>query len=119
MKLVYEEKWDQNLSREDRRKIEEVFDETKESDQAIEAVTLWHAFNHKNELLVTALIHNRSENDIIFDHTHITYRTLDETIAEDTFTIPRLVVQPNTSMPWTFIFSKSEVNEPSFGTLVW
>jgi SLAP domain-containing protein len=116
--LQFEEKWDKTISDQDRRKIEEVFDETKDqNDRELDPVTLWHANNHKDELLVTALLHNRSDEPYTFNQAHLIYKTLDEPIAEKDFDIPRLEIPPRTSMPWTFIFQNSKVEDPTLGSL--
>ncbi|WP_054752556.1 SLAP domain-containing protein [Piscibacillus salipiscarius] len=94
--LQFEEKWDKTISDQDRRKIEEVFEETKNHDDfEFEPVTLWQANNHKDELLVTALLHNRSDKTVSFNDVHITYKTLDAPIAERDFNIPRLQIPPD------------------------
>lgn len=116
--LQFEEKWDKTLADQDRRKIEEVFDETKDqNDSELDPVTLWHANNHKDELLVTALLHNRSDETLKFNNSHLMYKTLEEPIAEKDFDIPRLEIPPRTSMPWTFIFPKVKVDDPTLGVL--
>ncbi|SEQ79113.1 SLAP domain-containing protein [Piscibacillus halophilus] len=117
--LQFEEKWDKTLSEQDRRKIEEVFDETKDHNELdFEPVTLWHANNHKNELLVTVLLHNRATETKSFENVHVVYKTLDEPIAEHDFNVPRLNIPPNTSMPWTFIFPNVKVDDPTLGILL-
>ncbi|TFB13109.1 SLAP domain-containing protein [Filobacillus milosensis] len=116
-KLQFEKKWDKTISDQDRSKIEEVFDETQESDEEFEAVTVWHANNHKGELLVTALIHNRSDQTVLFRDTDVIYKTLDEQIAERTFDIPALQIPPKTSMPWTFIFPDFTLEDSNLGLL--
>ncbi|GEL76773.1 SLAP domain-containing protein [Tenuibacillus multivorans] len=118
MQLQFEEKWDKTISEQDRSKIEEVFNKTKTHvEEVIEVVTLWHATNHKGELLVTALIHNRSDESLHFRDTTVQYQTIHQLIAKRSFTISNLTIPPQTSMPWTFIFPNAKSDEPELGII--
>ncbi|KMY48707.1 SLAP domain-containing protein [Peribacillus loiseleuriae] len=104
-KLQYESSWDKTLSNKDRKIIEGIFLETSLLNQnRIQFTSLWQAMNHKGELLVTVLVHNFSHQDCSFMNKKLRYMENNEIIAEHTFTLPSLIVQPETSMPWTFIF---------------
>lgn len=104
-KLQYETSWDKTLSNKDRKIIEGIFLETSLPNQSLNQFTsLWQAINHRGELLVTVLVHNFSHQVCSFINKKLCYLENNEIIAEHIFTLPSLTVQPETSMPWTFIF---------------
>ena len=106
-KLDFEPSWDKTLSSKDREEIKKIFLETNRVDFSnILLVPIRQALNHKKELLITVLIHNFTEKVIIFNKKRLAYVENSEIIAENTFTLPTLFIQPKTSMPWTFIFPK-------------
>lgn len=70
----------------------------------VRLVPIRQALNHKKDLLITVLIHNFTKEIITFCKKRIAYLENNEIIAEKTFTLPTLFIQPKTSMPWTFIF---------------
>lgn len=105
--LQFEAAWDKTLSIQDRDEIKRIFNETKQQNYStILFSPIREAINHKNELLITVLVHNFSSNPLIFDHTRLIYSNEHGILAEREFTLPALTVPPQTSMPWTFIFSK-------------
>lgn len=92
----------------DRAHLVELFEQTKGNNQStIEMIPIWKAVNHKGELLITALIHNRTEQLLEFIDTTIIYEEVDNH-AEFSFTLPELKVEPFTSQPWTFIFPEHQ-----------
>ncbi|MFJ5622838.1 SLAP domain-containing protein [Peribacillus loiseleuriae] len=110
-KLQYESSWDKTLSNKDRKIIEGIFLDTSLPNQnSIQFTSLWQAINHKGELLVTVLVHNFSHQVCSFMNKKLRYMENNEIIAEHTFTLPSLIVQPETSMPWTFIFPVESLN---------
>ncbi|MFJ7977027.1 SLAP domain-containing protein [Peribacillus sp. NPDC096379] len=103
--LQYESSWDKTISNKDRKTIEDIFLETSLPNHSlIQFTPLWQAMNHKDELLVTVLVHNFSHQVCSFISKKLRYLENNEIIAEHTFTLPSLTVPPETSMPWTFIF---------------
>ncbi|MTW87387.1 SLAP domain-containing protein [Virgibacillus dakarensis] len=104
-KLTFESSWEKALSVKDRNRIEQVFSETIiPKNTPAHFTLLWQALNYKKELLVTALVHNSSQQIFSFHHTDLKYIEYGKTVAEYSFTLPTLIIKPNTSMPWTFIF---------------
>ncbi|AZV43474.1 SLAP domain-containing protein [Peribacillus asahii] len=104
-KLQFEPSWDKTLSPKDRKRIEEIYFETSLSNPAnVQLTPLWQATNHKEELLVTVLVHNFSQQVLLFHNKKLRYIENKEIIAEYIFNLPSLVIQRETSMPWTFIF---------------
>jgi len=106
-KLVFEDAWDRTLSQKDREEIERIFQEVVPNlDTGVTFTTIRIAVNHKDERLVTAIIHNRTEQTLIFENTPLDIWEGDNRLAEHKFTSPTLQV-PETSMPWTFIFPET------------
>ena len=103
--LKFEASWDKAIAKPDRLYIEKVFEETKKSlSNHIVFSPIKEAINHKNELLVTVLVHNFTQHALSFHKTRIFYLIEEDVIAKNDFTIPAFVVPSKTSMPWTFIF---------------
>jgi len=122
--LQFEAAWDKTIANKDREKIKQEFIRVKENlskEEKIQFTTLGHAINHKGELLVTVLVHNTSNSDFTFHHDTIQYHANGELIAGHIFTIPRLVIEKETSIPWTFIFPKQQILKkeiPSNGVIL-
>ncbi|RID82214.1 SLAP domain-containing protein [Peribacillus asahii] len=113
-KLQFEPSWDKTLSPKDRKIIEGIFLETRLSNHAnIELTPLRQAINHKGELLVTVLVHNFSQRVLLFHNKKLRYIENEKIIAEHIFTLPPLVIQQETSMPWTFIFPIESLKNPA------
>lgn len=115
--LYFESAWDKTIAPDDREKITKHF----KSLQAKNDITLsflWEAINHRGERLVTVLIHNTTDLALSFKDTVVAFRTGDSQIAAGAFTLP-LEIPPQTSMPWTFIFSPSnEINQLPAYTII-
>jgi SLAP domain-containing protein len=108
--LRFESSWDKALSNKDRVMIQQLFLETSRSnDESIHFVPLWQAINHKGDLLVTVLIHNFTKHVHLFQDEKMHYLENKEIIAEHIFTLPSLIIEAKTSMPWTFIFPKDHL----------
>ncbi|WP_391119428.1 SLAP domain-containing protein [Psychrobacillus sp. L3] len=111
-KLAFEKSWDKALSGKDRKEIEKIFLETSRMNLPNVLLSpIRQAFNHKGELLITVLVHNFTQKAFNFHKTRLIYRENDVTIAENIFTLQALIIQPNTSMPWTFIFTKDSLKK--------
>jgi SLAP domain-containing protein len=112
-KLVFESAWDRTLAQKDRQEIERVFSEiVVEGKEGHQAVTLKTAFNHKREFLVTVLLNNYSKSSLSLLGKKLVYKEKNWTIGEfeSAYT---LVIPPQTSMPWTFIFpAESLIDQP-------
>lgn len=102
--LYFHPTWERAISEADREVIEQLFEQTyDEVDDTIMSPTVRAAFNHKGELLVTALVHNFTHHSARFRERTV-FVHADDDFYEQRFTIDALVVPPFTSMPWTFIF---------------
>ncbi|MFD1039725.1 SLAP domain-containing protein [Virgibacillus byunsanensis] len=109
-KLQFESAWDKTVSKKHRKIIEDAFASTEFLlDDSIQVTSLWQALNHKGNLLVTTLVHNTTQQSFSFQNTKLRYVEDNLVIAEHTFTIPAFVVEPKTSIPWTFIFPKESL----------
>lgn len=108
--------WHKALAAQDRKNIEKIFAETKDvNNNNFIFSPIREAINHKEELLVTVLIHNFMEHPLTFENSRLTYKIEGEIIAEKTFNLPTLIIPNKVSMPWTFIFPKdSYVLQSSF-----
>ncbi|WP_148631268.1 SLAP domain-containing protein [Bacillus sp. E214] len=105
--LQFEKSWDKALSAQDRSYIEKVFVETKHlNGTGVIFSPIREAINHKEALLVTVLVHNFTDQPLTFNNTRLRYKIQGEVIAENEFTLPKLVIPNEVSMPWTFIFPK-------------
>lgn len=103
--LHFEASWDKALSAQDREQIVKLFNETKEKHFAnIVFSPIREAINHRNELLITVLVHNFSAFPLTFENTRLIYSNEKMVLAEKLFTLPALSIPPKVSMPWTFIF---------------
>ncbi|WP_445492533.1 SLAP domain-containing protein [Niallia sp. 03133] len=115
-KLIFEPAWNKTISQKDRKSIEEIFQRAEIVQTTNVSFTpLWQAINHKGDLLVTVLIHNVNNQKLPFDHTKLKYFEDEALIAEHVFSFPSILLSPNVSMPWTFIFPKENLfQQPSF-----
>ncbi|GGP16521.1 SLAP domain-containing protein [Oceanobacillus neutriphilus] len=114
MNLVFEPKWDKALPDTDRRKIEQTFQKSVQHnavDKQMTFTNLWQARNHRSDLLVTVLINNYSRQAYSFSNTTLQYVEDDAVKAEKQFTLERVFVPPDSSMPWTFIFPESSFTD--------
>jgi len=103
-KLHFESAWDKTLSVKDRERIQQVFLQTNLTSKKVEFTPLWEAMNHRGELLITVLVQNFSDQIIAFHNEKMQYWENENIVAEHIFTLPALMIEPSTSMPWTFIF---------------
>lgn len=111
--LKFEPSWDKALSSKDRIMFQEIFAKTCVSDtNHTQLVPVWHASNYKGELLITVLIHNFTNQSLTFLNTKIRYIEEGKVAAEHIFTHPSLIIEPEVSMPWTFIFPVECLNKP-------
>ncbi|RHW33964.1 SLAP domain-containing protein [Lysinibacillus yapensis] len=105
--LQFEASWDKALADQDRKIIEAIFNETVQlNSSGIICSPIREAINHKEELLVTVLVHNFTNDSWNLHHTQLQYSIKGKIVADHMFTLPKLEIPPKMSMPWTFIFPK-------------
>lgn len=108
-KLKLEEKWAKTIAKEDFQEIEKIFNGIKFGDQENVFFTfLSEAINHRGELLIITLVHNVTNASYILENQALHYKVNDEIRVTHYFSMP-VKVAAKTSMPWTFIFPKSKV----------
>ncbi|SDN33382.1 SLAP domain-containing protein [Psychrobacillus sp. OK028] len=104
-KLQFEASWEQAIAIKDRELITDIFQNSKVGDgQSIRLEPIWEAMNYKGEILITVLIHNFTDTELTFQNQKLTYIEKESIIAEHIFTVPKLIIKPISSTPWTFIF---------------
>lgn len=108
-KLQFEPAWDRTISAKDRNLIERTFHESEPSEQTF--TPLRQAINHNKDLLVTVIVNNNTQRLLSFKNKELEYLEKEQLIAEHIFTIPALAINPNSSMPWTFIFPKQSIKK--------
>lgn len=110
--LQFESAWDKTIADQDRTRIERIFSETNfHQDRDITLAPVTVAKNHKGQLLVTALIHNFTEDSFRFHGKTLQYKEKNLIKATHTFDSPTLTIPKQTSMPWTFIFPKDSLHK--------
>lgn len=108
-KLVFEEKWDKTIANADRIFIEKVFSELTLNDvDTLQFTPVRQAVNHREDLLVTVIIHNISGEGLFINQQKLSYLENEHLMAEETFSLP-VAIPPFTSMPWTFIFPRKSI----------
>lgn len=105
-KLQFEAAWEKTISPQDRLLIEEVFQQTKEERKLVSCCLIRTAINHKKQMLITTLIHNRTDQQLNFHNREVSIITEPGNFTQN-FTIDALKIPPYCSMPWTFIFDES------------
>ncbi|MFC7391925.1 SLAP domain-containing protein [Scopulibacillus cellulosilyticus] len=110
--LLFHEKWEKALSKEDRILIEEIFHQSRgKEDLALQNIRV--ARNYQQDILASVLIENRTGKRVSLPFTLLYYEKSCK-VAEYYFADYDLDVPPYTSMPWTFIFPADHVlNEPN------
>ncbi|SHN27900.1 SLAP domain-containing protein [Gracilibacillus kekensis] len=103
--LVLEEAWERTISEQDHQDIITIFNKTKEARKKI--IPIRSAFNHRDDLLITVLLHNFADTKLDLRNVTIQLLQEDETLATQHFQDNRLLLDPATSMPWTFIFPEN------------
>ena len=108
--LYLHPKWEKAVNDKDLALIEQVFEDTYDQvDDLIMSPIVRIAFNYKEEMLITALVHNFTHHSTRIINRSVFIRC-DDYMEEQTFTIPELTIPPFTSMPWTFIFKPDSVH---------
>lgn len=96
MQLQFEAAWDRAIAPADRQAIEALFEKTKDN---LDAAIIRTALNYKKQVLISVLINNRSNEQLIFQNQTVRFQQIEQVFSTNALTIP-----PKTSMPWTFIF---------------
>ncbi|EQB38492.1 MULTISPECIES: SLAP domain-containing protein [Virgibacillus] len=114
-RLIFEQAWAKTIDPNDRRTIEQVFAEANASETNQSFVPLQQARNHRGDLLIMVIIQNYTSEQWTLDPITLTYYENENCVATHTFSDPRLILDAKCSMPWTFIFPKTVIQqEPNF-----
>ena len=108
--LYFEPAWDKTIAPADREKIMAHF-QSRHLEHGIQLSFLWEAINHKEERLITVLIHNSEDTTLPLRDMVITYCKDGKQIATGIFNLQPLEIPEKTSMPWTFIFTPANQTE--------
>ncbi|MGN8646836.1 SLAP domain-containing protein [Gracilibacillus sp. HCP3S3_G5_1] len=104
-RLFLEDAWNRTISEQDRLEIKKIFDQTKaDADGGVTFVPIRSAVNHRNDLLITTLIHNFESTEADLTNINIQLFQEGKQLASQQMEEKRLYLPANTSMPWTFIF---------------
>ncbi|GGA74719.1 SLAP domain-containing protein [Ornithinibacillus halotolerans] len=102
--LNYQTAWEKQISAKDKALVERKFEETILEEDTVQYTLIRKDRNYKNELLVLVLVHNTTDQDIMYKQKKLCLWHNDTLVAEHIFTLHNLTVKSNSSMPWTFIF---------------
>ncbi|MFD2656408.1 SLAP domain-containing protein [Gracilibacillus thailandensis] len=103
--LHFEDAWNRTISNEDRLDIKKIFEQTKkDAEDGVTFVPVRTAVNHRNDLLITTLIHNFQSEETDLTNINIQLFQDNKRIASQYIEESRLCFPAKTSMPWTFIF---------------
>jgi SLAP domain-containing protein len=119
--LKLEAAWEKTISEKDRSIVQRAFNLESLNGEPIQFTPLRMDRNYKGELLVIVIVHNTTDKERKFINDKISLVHGEVTLAEQVFTLPNLVVEAKTSMPWTFIFpvgSYRDSEELSEGVLM-
>ncbi|SFM49074.1 SLAP domain-containing protein [Gracilibacillus orientalis] len=106
-RLFFEDAWNRTINDEDRLDIEKTFEQTKkDADDGVSFVPIRSAVNHRNDLLVTTLIHNFQSEAADLTNINIQLFQENKQITSQQIEETRLHLPAKTTMPWTFIFPK-------------
>jgi len=108
--LMFESSWDKAIAEQDRVKIEQSFSrQAPLIGESIHFVYDKKAVNYKQEILITTLIHNGTEEPLMIEDALINFVEGDQHL-QGIFTVP-CTIPAKSSMPWTFIFSETNSSE--------
>lgn len=102
--LMLHPAWEKTIDPNDLNQIQQLVQQEPEQ----RFIPYRQAFNHRDDLLVTVIVQNRSEHPEEWKERSLAYVEKELTFAEKKFSIHTL--PPFTSMPWTFIFEKDLLN---------
>ncbi|GAA0426622.1 SLAP domain-containing protein [Agaribacter marinus] len=110
-RLVFEKAWDKTIDSQDRQDLVKAFEKANQADHPERFIPFWQARNHRDDLLITVIIQNLTDDILTLDGVRLTYDEKGYAIATHTFSDARLTLEPRCSMPWTFIFPKSTIQQ--------
>lgn len=115
-KLYFEAAWKKTLATNDHEYIKQIFEDVKPNlISGVYFTFLWSAQNHRNDRLITTLIHNVEPKPLELVDTIIAYKQQDKLKSIHKFHVPETIPAYHT-MPWTFIFPRAplELKTPNY-----
>ncbi len=111
-RLIFEPSWDKAIANQDRKAIEQLHKASPIQQGELTWTPIRAAMNHQGSLLAMVLIQNGKEETfrakgIFLDY----YENKRGKVASFRFDSPQVVVPPNSSMPWTFVFPKISLHQ--------
>ncbi|GAA0289171.1 SLAP domain-containing protein [Gracilibacillus halotolerans] len=100
-----QEAWQRQISPDDKEQLIDLFNKTRnQMGETITCIPYRLAFNHRQDLLCTVLIHNTKDESIDLRNVMITIKKESKEVATNIFEDLPLQLPSKTSMPWTYIF---------------
>ena len=100
-----QEAWQRQISPDDKEQLIDLFNKTRnQMGETITCIPYRLAFNHRQDLLCTVLIHNTKDESIDLRNVIVTIKKEHKEVATNTFHDLPLQLPGKTSMPWTYIF---------------
>ncbi|MCF6410844.1 SLAP domain-containing protein [Pseudalkalibacillus salsuginis] len=111
-RLIFEPSWEKAIAKQDRKAIEQLHKASPLQKGKLTWTPIRAAMNHQGSLLAMVLIQNGKEETfraegIFLDY----YENKRGKVASFRFYVPQVVVPPNSSMPWTFVFPKISLHQ--------
>jgi SLAP domain-containing protein len=118
--LVLHETWERAVSDKDRELFHELFyDASSPKVDYITFLAVRAGINYEGNLFATVLIQNGKKKDVIMDNIPLVFEDAHSMVAEYRFAIKDVVVNANTSTPWTFIFPKETIKKDNIDLSSW
>lgn len=120
-RLELEESWEKSIGQSMKDSLQKIVDEAEPLKEGeVNFLGISASEKENNDLSITVLIRNGSENDIRFKQLPLAVRDASgEDVARGNFKLKDFSVSANTSKPWTFIFPASTLLTDSFDFSKW
>ncbi|WLD93232.1 SLAP domain-containing protein [Alkalihalobacillus sp. AL-G] len=111
-KLMFEPSWQKAISPIDRKSITDIFENSTPVQNRVIYTQIRAAMNHRGALLAMVLVQNGTEEAFSIQDLTLQYEERGRgVVAQNSFNLPEIITEANTSMPWTFVFPKSSINQ--------
>ncbi|WP_408008706.1 SLAP domain-containing protein [Pseudalkalibacillus sp. A8] len=111
-RLIFEPSWEKAIAKQDRIRIEQLHEKSPIRHGELTWLPIRAAMNHQGSLLAMVLIQNGEEETFKAERIFLNYyENKRGMVASSRFDSPQVVVLPDTSMPWTFVFPKTSLHQ--------
>jgi SLAP domain-containing protein len=118
--LIYESTWEKSMSKKDKELFERLYqDNLTDISEEVRFLNLRTGFNVHGDLFATVLIQNGTDKDIPLFQLPLRYCDAKGVIAEESFTYQSLIIQAQSSTPWTFLFPKEKIQRKEINLTEW